>query len=187
MALTDELRKLEDLHRNGALTDAEYAAAKAVVITGSHAAGAEAMRTAAGAGLGCPDRIRAQLERLDREWELRRASLLEYRRSDVGRPPSKSAGVILLLLSIAFGALSLSFEAAMADRGGPVLLLFLMPAVLSVTGVVMVARAVRYERELADHLRRRGKLEAQLSPVSGPPDGDPAKTRPPEGFPLPKP
>ncbi|MBI5718851.1 MAG: PspC domain-containing protein [Burkholderiales bacterium] len=48
MSLSDELTRLHDLHRSGALSDDEYAAAKARVI----AAGGGAPREGAGSGAG---------------------------------------------------------------------------------------------------------------------------------------
>jgi hypothetical protein len=41
MNLTDELQKLADMHRNGQLTDGEYAAAKARLLNGGAAVGHE--------------------------------------------------------------------------------------------------------------------------------------------------
>lgn len=47
MALSDELSKLQELHRAGALTDEEYARAKARVLEGGSAAGPVAPALAA--------------------------------------------------------------------------------------------------------------------------------------------
>jgi hypothetical protein len=71
MNLADELRKLEELHRSGALTDEEFAAAKARVLAGEPAgtgpAGEGVMREQL-------DELRLQneVDRLDREWQMER-------------------------------------------------------------------------------------------------------------------
>src|ERR671923_326531 len=71
MDLADELRKLQDLHASGALTDEEFAAAKARVLAGEPAGTGPADEGVMREQL---DELRLQNEvaRLDREWELER-------------------------------------------------------------------------------------------------------------------
>ena len=71
MSLADDLMKLEDLRRTGALTDTEFAQAKAKLL----AAGAPAPGDAVAEKLGeqlAETRYQNELERIDREWQIER-------------------------------------------------------------------------------------------------------------------
>src|SRR5262245_39381991 len=71
MNIADELRKLQDLHRSGVLTDEEFATAKAAVLAGNTTDDRAGNEPAMHAHL---EEIKLQNEvaRLDREWELER-------------------------------------------------------------------------------------------------------------------
>src|SRR5437868_159166 len=100
MSIADELGKLEELRRSGALTDEEFARAKARVLAGDAVPRPE------------DDTLRDHLAelkrenevaRLDREWQIERERYQMTGRSGYRYTPSKASSVFMGLAIVGFG------------------------------------------------------------------------------------
>lgn len=110
MNITDELRKLAQLHQEGALTDDEFATAKAAVL-------AEGPARSTADNLLTPDLAadfnrHAELQNLDREWELERENYMvtgRYgRRYIPERGSSLGGGIFLSVIGVAWTGFAMS-------------------------------------------------------------------------------
>ena len=120
MNLADELRKLQELHLKGALTDDEFAAAKAQVLDQS--------RPPAPAAQGGVERhlqtIAQQNEvaQLDREWEIARESFMVTGKHGHRHLPTQAGslvmGVVIGLFGLFWTAMAFGVTGAMAGHGG---------------------------------------------------------------------
>lgn len=110
MTISDEIKKLDKLRRNGALSPDEFEIAKRRVLEGPQVSvGADRL-----------EEIETQIEvaQLDREWELERENYLvegEYRQQYV---PSKVSSVFAGLLAIGFGIFWTVMTASMTRFDG---------------------------------------------------------------------
>src|SRR5262249_12264234 len=102
MNIADELRKLQDLHRNGALTDEAFAAAKAAVLAKGAAGSDPANEPALQEHL---EEIKLQNEvaRLDREWELERERYMIAGQDGHRVIPNRGMSVIGGIIIAVFG------------------------------------------------------------------------------------
>lgn len=71
MSLADDLTKLEELRRTGALSDAEFVQAKAKLLSGDAPAASDGVAENLAAQLA-ETRYQNELERIDREWQIER-------------------------------------------------------------------------------------------------------------------
>ena len=183
MTLPDELRKLQDLHRSGALTDEEFAAAKAAVLAGrpggNEPATDEAMREQL-------EEIKLQNEvaRLDREWELDRGRYLITGRYGNRYLPSKGMSVLGGVVIAAFGIFWTVMAASEVGGFGGAFALFPLFGVLFVlAGVGMsiysYSRAGRYEEAYQAYQRRRARLLAGRDERPGSGDQESGTVTPP--------
>jgi hypothetical protein len=159
MNLVDELRKLQELHQSGALTDDEFAAAKAAVL----AKGAE------GGEIGNDQGVQSRLEeiklqneiaRLDREWQLERERYMVTGRFGQRSVPSQFTSVLGGLVIVGFGIVWTSMAASMGAPG-----FFPMFGVIFIcTGLGMsiysFTKAGEYDRAFESYKRRRSRLIA---------------------------
>lgn len=147
MNLSEELRKLQELHRGGALTDEEFAAAKAAVLSQSKA-------TDAGEGFQeVQERLKEvelqqELGRMDQEWY----RVCEAYKLDVGNGNrfhvSKGGSVGFALASIGIGGL---FAYLFAFGGPP--FLWVWGFVMMLPGLVVSFILYRGADQL-EHVRR---------------------------------
>src|SRR5438045_1929994 len=99
MSLVDELQRLDELHQNGSLTDAEFAQAKANLLakpsdSGHHQQMAEQLQEV---------RYHNELARIDREWEMERQQYLittKYGRLIV---PTRGMAIGVIVVAVLFG------------------------------------------------------------------------------------
>jgi hypothetical protein len=167
MSIADEIHRLQQLHRSGALTDEEFAAAKAKVLaegtTQPQAGPNPAMQEQL-------DELRMQnaVTRLDREWEMERENYMVSGRYGYRYIPNKTTSLIGGVGVTVFGifwtllASGLIFSAAPLDVL-PFLACFPLFGVLFVAlGIATTLHAYnkgsRYEQAERRYQRRRGQL-----------------------------
>src|SRR4051794_35230267 len=100
MSLVDELTKLEELRRSGALTDAEFAQAKAALLAGASAPAA--------ADRPLQEHLaevkrQNELAEIDRAWQIERQQYLITDRYGRGQVPTPAMGVLTAVLGGMFG------------------------------------------------------------------------------------
>lgn len=153
MDLADELRRLEELHRRGALTDEEFARAKAAVLAGSTPAPARLSDQPADL------RREHELARLDREWERERDRYLVTGRSGARYVPSVATSLVTGVIAVGFGLLWTAMAASLMNGLGPFPLFGLFFVALGLwVSVSTFRKAVRYRRAHDAYQRRRAEL-----------------------------
>jgi hypothetical protein len=158
MTIADELRKLQELHEAGSLTDAEFAAAKAKVLSSQ----------AAGSGAGTDPAMKRHLkdikrhndvEQLDRQWALERDQYMVAGNYGVRHLPSKGMSVLGGVVIAVFG---IFWTAMAANMGGGASFFPLFGLLFVAVGVGMsiysFTKASQYEEAHARYRRRRAEL-----------------------------
>ena len=167
MNIADELRKLQELHQSGALTDQEFAAAKAAVLAGNTAGGeaeaGEAVREQV-------EEIRRQNEvaQLDREWQLERERYLVTNRYGQRYIPTPGLSLLGGIVVAVFGALWTLFAGGIAATvGGPALVFPCFGVVFIVFGVGVsiysYTKARQYQRAYDAYQHRRREAARRAS------------------------
>jgi hypothetical protein len=150
---------LHDLRARGALTDEEFAAAKAAVIARGTDEGGPTVEPALYARLAELE-WQAEVARLDREWDLERERYLVSGRHGHRSVPSRGMSVLGGVVMVGFGAVWTALAASM--RGPGLFPLFLAGVVMILAGVGIgistYSKAVAYERAQDDYRRRRSLL-----------------------------
>jgi Short C-terminal domain len=172
MSLSDELQKLQDLHRSGALTDAEFAAAKAAVLSGSGPTEEPASDQAMQQHL---EEIKLQndLARLDREWELDREQYMIQGKYGRRHIPNRGMSVIGGIFMVGFGIFWTATSISMTQGfGGGIDACFPLFGILFILfGIGMCIytynQADRYEQAQRAYRRRRAQLLADSSEEPG--------------------
>src|SRR5690348_5211282 len=102
MNLADELQKLQELHRSGALTDEEFAAAKAAVLAKGNTEAAAPTEPVLKEHL---DEVKRQnqLAQLDREWQNEREQYMIQGRNGMRMVPTRAMSVIGGVVVAVFG------------------------------------------------------------------------------------
>ncbi len=98
MSLADDLTKLEELRRTGALTETEFAKAKAKLLAGDAPPAGDAVVEKLGEQLA-ETRYQNELARLDREWQIEREKYMvadRYGRRHVPTTGASLAGGIFI-------------------------------------------------------------------------------------------
>ena len=163
MSLADELTKLEELRRSGALTDAEFGQAKAALL-------------AAPAGNGATDNLAAQLgevrfqnelARVDREWGIEKEKYKLTGRYGARYLPTKGMGVASVAVGCGFGvfwiAMSSLLFAEMREEHGPpagLMASFVLIGVAVIGGLIwygihVIRKAEAYGKARAAYRARR--------------------------------
>ncbi len=105
MNLSDEIRKLQELHDRGALTDDEFTQAKAAVLaSASRAADAVEGQQVVNAQLDAL-RIQNELAQLDREWEIASQRYMMRGRYGHQYRPSKGTALIPGVIAVVWGGI----------------------------------------------------------------------------------
>jgi LSD1 subclass zinc finger protein len=112
-----------------------------------------------------------EMERLDREWALRRAGFMRLSKDGTEREPSVAAGVLSIVIGGGFGLFWTVMAFGITSRGmgmgapGPVMIfplfgvLFIAGAV--VMGLMTISRALRLQQAQREYERRRGEMAAR--------------------------
>lgn len=117
MSIADELKKLEDLRRNGTLTETEFAQAKATVLAQPAPTAAEP----AGAKLDehlAQVRYQNELERIDREWAMEREKYMITGKNGQRHVPTVGDGLGAAVIIGVFGVFW-TILAFTVTNGGP--------------------------------------------------------------------
>jgi hypothetical protein len=161
MSITDELRKLQQLHQEGGLTDDEFAAAKAAVLS----EGAQPSPRGEVVPPEFLDDIRRQneLQAVDREWTIEREQYMETGRNGGRYIPERGSSLVGGIIFTIFGV---GWTVSAASMGAPVLfpvfgVLFVIFGIgLSVRSYV---KAEQYEQAHQKYRRRRARLRDEDS------------------------
>jgi hypothetical protein len=129
MVISDEIRKLQDLHSSGALTDDEFTQAKARVLSSERS-------VRESQGLPLQEHLQhvefqQELERIDREWDIERRQYVVTGRYGGEHVPSEGSSMIGALVIGGFG---LAWTIGAASMGAP--------AIFPVFGVVFILLGV---------------------------------------------
>jgi hypothetical protein len=182
MSLADELAKLEELRRKGALSDAEFAAAKAKLLEAPAAPAAPPEPQLAGHLAAQLEEVKFQneLAQLDREWEIEREKYMVADRYGRRHIPTTAGSAFGGFLVVGFGIIWTVIAFIMAVSGSEFLsnhpmaspaeamipwafpcfgvLFIIVGAVMSVNAH---SKAQEYERAHAAYQRRRRELLAR--------------------------
>jgi hypothetical protein len=165
MSIADELQKLEELRRSGALSESEFARAKAAVLAG----GADPNQQPLGQHLAdqlAEVRYQNELARIDREWEA--DSQKYYLSSRYGQRylPTPGMGIGIAVVSGVFGLLwtvmAVAITGSAPDVGPFVIAKIVFPLfgvgfiVAGIAyGIYCYSRAQEYQKALAAYQARR--------------------------------
>lgn len=162
MNIADELGKLQDLHRSGALTDEEFAVAKAAVLA-KGAAGTEPANEPALQEHLEEIKLQNEVARLDREWEMQREQYKIAGAHGHRFIPTRGMSVIGGILITVFGVFWTAVAASMFPSIEGLLGCFPAFGVLFVLfGVGMsiysYSKASQYEQAHQEYQARRAKM-----------------------------
>ncbi|HVK05640.1 MAG TPA: SHOCT domain-containing protein [Armatimonadaceae bacterium] len=177
MGVADELERLASLHREGTLTDEEFARAKQAVISGGSPSGT----AAAGAGVIAGTHLEAlrhqnELERLDREWDRERERYMVRGKYGTRYVPSRGMAIGMGVVSGVFGIFWMLLATDITRNGlrsttggggmGGAFLVFPLFGALFILAALFMAvdtyrKAVAYGDAEADYRRRRALLLAR--------------------------
>jgi len=160
MTIADELSRLQELRVQGALTDAEFAQAKAALLA-SYSRGRPAERDTPPSASLDDIRFQNELARLDREWELEREKLMVTGRNGGRHIPSEGSNVFG---GIVIGVFGLLWTMAVAYID-PTDIFPLFGIVFVIFGISLCAngfkKAGEYRQAEQEYQERRAKLLAQ--------------------------
>jgi hypothetical protein len=143
MSLVDELAKLEELRRRGALSDAEFTKAKAALLGGAPAGSGQELGEHLADHLA-EVRYQNELAQIDRAWEVERQQYLLRGRYGMAMVPTAGVGIGMAVVGGLFGVfwtvMALSITGS-APNFGP---FAVARVVFPLFGVVFTAAAVGY-------------------------------------------
>jgi hypothetical protein len=166
MNISDEIRKLQELHDRGALTDDEFTQAKAAVLAGaSRPADSEDGQQVVNAQLDVL-RIQNQIAQLDREWEIESQQYMMSGRYGQQYRPSKWIGLLIGLMAVVGGGIWTVTAFSMSsglERAPGAFSLFPFFGLVFIAfgvgiGVYTFVQANRYEEAYARYQARRTAL-----------------------------
>jgi hypothetical protein len=168
MSLPDDLQKLEDLHRGGTLSEAEFRQAKAVLLAGGGGSVDEPLGRQLSDQLA-EVRHQNELARIDREWEIERQQYLIADRYGRRHVPTAGMGLATAILGGLFGVFWLVMAVSItggAPNEGPFVI---GKVVFPLFGVVFIAavvgwgihcqsRAMKYDAAFRAYRDRRSQM-----------------------------
>lgn len=169
MSLANELAKLEELRRSGALSDAEFTQAKAAILSGtpSPSVGEQQIGERLSEQLA-EVKHQNELARIDREWEAERQQYMLADRYGRRSVPTPGMGIIAGAVGGLFGAFWTIMACAITGEApdvGPFAVAKVMFPLFGVVftvaaigyGIYTVTRAQKYEQALAAYKARRDR------------------------------
>ena len=162
MAISDEFAKLQALHENGTLTDAEFADAKAKVLTEEH------FPTPVQASAVEQDiqrlQIQNQILQLDQEWADERTRYMLYGRSGPAYVPTYGNTIgpasLFATLALVFFILPPSAQHQQIEETFMGFFVLLIGAVMAVGGIIKVKA---YNEAYQRYQQQRVELTGQLT------------------------
>jgi hypothetical protein len=167
MSLVDELAKLEELRRSGALSEAEFTKAKAALLSGA-TAGSEQQLVEHLADDLAEVKYQNELAQLDREWEIERRQYLIP--SQYGTlEPTTGIGFATAFLGGLFGMLVTIVMAVQITSGSPdfgyKVFFTLCGVVITVAfigyGMKLNSTAQKYQEAFAEYKARRARVKPE--------------------------
>jgi hypothetical protein len=179
MSLVDELAKLEELRRSGALSEAEFVKAKAALLSeaptdpGHHLGEHLAEQLA-------EVKYQNELAQIDREWEIERRQYLIQGQDGIAHEPTPGMGIGMATIVGVFGVfwtiMAVSITSGGPDFGGfsvakvffPLFgVVFTVGAI--VYGIHIYSRAQKYQAAFAAYKARRARVKPeQAAPADRP-------------------
>jgi hypothetical protein len=171
MSLVDELAKLEQLRRSGALSDAEFAKAKAALLNEAP--------TGPGPQLGehladqlAEVKYQNELAQIDREWEIERRQYLIQGQYGIAQEPTAGMGLGAAIVGGVFGAFWTIFAVSLtggAPDDGPFTIakvFFPLFGVLFTVGAIAYgvhaySKAQKYQEAFAAYKARRARVRPE--------------------------
>jgi hypothetical protein len=171
MSLVDELAKLEQLHRSGALSDSEFTTAKAALLSGATAG------TEQGLGGHLADqlaevRYQNELAQIDREWEIERQQYMIRSRYGIEQVPTAGMGIGIAVVGGVFGVfwtiMAFSITSAAPDVGPfsiakvifPLFGVLFTGAAIGF-GIYACSKAQKYQEALEAYKGRRARVRPE--------------------------
>jgi hypothetical protein len=169
MSLVDELMKLEELRRSGALSDDEFTKAKAALLSGPTAGPEQELGGQVAAQLA-EVRHQNEVARIDREWEIEQQQYLVRGRYGNASVPTPAMGIGMAVIGGVFGLFWTIMAIAItggAPDDGPFTVakiffplfgvVFIVAAVGG--GIYTASRAQKYQEAFAAYKARRARAE----------------------------
>jgi hypothetical protein len=165
MSLADDLQKLEELHRNGSLSAAEFAQAKAALLAGPSAP-ADGQLGQHLADQFADVRYQNELAQIDREWQIEQQRYLITNRYGLRQVPTAGMGIGTAVVGGVFGvfwtivALAITGSAPDAGPFSIAKVVFPLFGVLFTGaaigyGIYCYNRAQQYQRAFQEYQARR--------------------------------
>jgi hypothetical protein len=171
MSLVDELAKLEELRRRGALSDAEFTQAKAALLAGAPAASGQQL------GEHLADQLaevkhQNELAQIDREWEIERQQYLIRNRMGMAQVPTAGMGIGMAVVGGVFGVFWTIMAVAITGSAPDIGPLPIIKVVFPLFGVVFTlaavgfgvyaySRAQKYQEAFAAYQARRARVKPE--------------------------
>ena len=143
MSLADDLIKLEDLRRNGSLTEMEFAQAKATLLSGSPAEPAQPLADHLADQLA-EVRHQNELSQIDREWQIEREQYLIPDRYGRRHVPTAGFGIVGAVVGGVFGVFWTVMAFAITSGGPDVGPFSIAKVFVPLFGVVFTVAAIGY-------------------------------------------
>jgi hypothetical protein len=171
MSLVDELAKLEELRRTGALSDAEFAQAKTALLGGATAVSEQEL------GEHLADQLaevkyQNELARIDREWQMEREQYLIHGEDGRGHVPTPGMSLVGAVVMGVFGigwTIMASSMFSGAPNEGPFQVFSLLFPLFGVlftcfgvyVGVNAYSKAQKYQEAYAAYQARRARVKPE--------------------------
>ena len=168
MSLADDLTKLEELRRTGALSDAEFAQAKAKLLAGASPPADSAVVEKLGAQLA-ETRYQNELARIDREWQIECEGYMitgKYGRRYI---PTVGMGLVVAVISGFCGVfmvfMSLKIKNRFLHEDGMSTVAPLIGVAIAIGavayGIYVINKAQAYNRAFAAYQKRRAAVKVE--------------------------
>ena len=177
MSIADELTKLEELRRSGALSESEFARAKTAILSGSGAAPSDASLGHHMSEQLAEVKYQNELAQIDREWQIERERYLITNNYGRGTVPTAGMGITMALVGGVGGliwtifafSLTHSKPDGMPDGFGPppiIGIIFPLFGVLFMGvgigyGIYCYSRAGRYQQAFERYQARRRDIRPE--------------------------
>jgi hypothetical protein len=171
MSLVDELAKLEQLHRSGALSDLEFTKAKAALLSGAPPGSEQQLGEHLAEQLA-EVKYQNELAQIDREWEIERQQYLIRGRDGIVHVPTAGMGIGTAIVGGVFGVfwtiMAVSITGGAPDVGPFAIAKVFFPlfgVVFTVAaigyGVYAHSRANKYQAAFAAYKARRARIKPE--------------------------
>lgn len=171
MSLVDELAKLEELRRRGALSESEFTQAKAALLNGAPASSEPEMGGHLAHQLA-EVRYQNELAQIDREWQIERQQYLIRGQYGTAQVPTTGMGIGTAVVGGVFGVfwtiMAISITGGAPDFGGFSVVKVFFPLFGVVFtgaaigyGMYAYSRTQKYEEAFAAYKARRARVKPE--------------------------